>query len=253
MTTTDMKQREDAQKLGLYGLLANWDDVCGQPWLTQLLGYENQERTRRSMERRIKAAKLGRFKPLVDFDWDWPKRVDRHAIDELFTLSFFGEGVNAVLQGPNGVGKTMLLKNLAHQAVLRGYTVRFTTASDMLNDLAAQESTPALNRRLRHYVNSSLLCIDEVGYLSYDSRYADLLFEVITRRYETSRPVALTTNKPFGEWSEVFPHAACVVTLVDRLVHRCEIINIEGSSFRAKEAKERVTKKRKVRPKVSAT
>jgi len=138
-----------------------------------------------------------------------------------------------VLLGPNGVGKTMLLKNLAHHSVMRGYTVRFTTASAMLNELALQDSSAGLNRRIKHYVHPQLLCIDEVGYLSYDSRYADLLFEVVTRRYEALKPVVLTTNKPFSEWPDVFPHAACVVTLVDRLIHRCEVLHIEGQSYRA--------------------
>ena len=80
--------------------------------------------------------------------------------------------------------------------------------------------------------------MDEVGYLSYDSRYADLLFEVVTRRYDAQRPVLLSTNKAFTEWGEVFPHAACVVTLVDRLIHRAEVIDIDAESYRLKEAKE---------------
>jgi hypothetical protein len=126
----------------------------------------------------------------------------------------------------------------AHQAVVRGHTVRFATASDMLADLAAQESSAALARRLRRYTIPHLLCIDEVGYLSYDSRYADLLFEVVTRRYDAQKPVFLSTNKAFSEWSEVFPHAACVVTLVDRLIHRAEVVEIEAESYRLKEAKE---------------
>jgi DNA replication protein DnaC len=132
----------------------------------------------------------------------------------------------------------MILKNVAHQAVVRGHTVRFATASDMLADLAAQESSVALARRLRRYTIPQLLCIDEVGYLSYDSRYADLLFEVVTRRYESQKPVLLSTNKAFTAWSEVFPHAACVVTLVDRLIHRAEVIDIDAESYRLKEAKE---------------
>ena len=102
--------------------------------------------------------------------------------------------------------------------------------------------------RIKHYVQPQLLCIDEVGYLSYDSRYADLLFEVVTRRYEALKPVVLTTNKPFSEWPDVFPHAACVVTLVDRLIHRCEVLHIEGQSYRAKEAKERATAKKALKP-----
>ena len=107
----------------------------------------------------------------------------------------------------------------------------------MLHDLAAQDSSTQLARRLRRYTSRAVLCIDEVGYLSYDSRYADLLFEVITRRYQ-QRATVLTTNKPFGEWNQVFPNAACVVTLVDRLVHRSEILTIDGDSYRFKEAQE---------------
>lgn len=247
MTTTiqsDQDLRERAARLGLHGLLANWDEVLGSNWLAPLMAYEEAERKRRSLERRIKSARLGRFKMLADFDWTWPKKIDRHVIEELFKLSFFEEGANAVLLGPNGVGKTMLLKNLAHHCVMRGYTVRFTTASAMLNELAAQDSSLALNRRLRQYTHAQLLCVDEVGYLSYDSRYADLLFEVVTRRYEALKPVVLTTNKPFSEWPDVFPHAACVVTLVDRLIHRCEVIQIDAPSYRAKEAKERTARRR---------
>jgi hypothetical protein len=126
-------------------------------------------------------ARLGRFKPLADYDWKWPKKIDKTAIDDLFKLSFFEDGANSVLLGPNGVGKTMLLKNLAHHSVMRGHTVRFTTASAMLNELALQDSSAGLHRRIKHYTDPQLLCIDEVGYLSYDSRYADLLFEVVTR------------------------------------------------------------------------
>ena len=171
------------------------------------------------------------------------KKIDRQGIDELFGLGFLDDGVNAILVGPNGVGKTMILRNLAHHALVQGHTVRFTTASDMLADLAAQECSAALARRLRRYTLPRLLCIDEVGYLSYDNRYADLLFEVVTRRYDPHKSIVLSTNKAFAEWSEVFPHAACVVTLVDRLVHRSEIIEIEGDSYRLKEAKERAALK----------
>lgn len=248
MPANDKELRERAHHLGLHGLLANWEDVAGTQWLAPLLAYEEAERTRRSLERRIKSARLGRFKMLADFDWKWPKKIDKTAVDDLFKLSFFEEGANAVLLGPNGVGKTMLLKNLAHHCVMRGYTVRLTSASAMLNELAGQDSTSALARRLRQYTHPQLLCVDEVGYLSYDSRYADLLFEVITRRYEAHKPIVLTTNKPFSEWPDVFPHAACVVTLVDRLIHRCEVIHIEGSSYRAKEAKERAAAKRARKP-----
>jgi DNA replication protein DnaC len=250
MTTADLSPRLDThdlkdrlQRLGLFGLAASWNEIDPEPWVERLVALEEQERKRRSLERRLKNARIGAFKSLADFDWSWPKRIDREAVEDLFSLRFVEEGVNAVLLGPNGVGKTMILRNLAHQGTLRGHTVRFTTASDMLADLAAQESSVALSRRLRRYSQPHLLCIDEVGYLSYDNRYADLLFEVVTRRYNESRSILLSTNKPFAEWSQVFPHAACVVTLIDRLVHRAEIIDIEAESYRLKEAKERAAKK----------
>jgi len=244
--------RDRVQRLGFFGLLSSWNEIASEPWLSKLVAIEEQERKRRSLERRLRAARIGSFKSIADYDWTWPKRVDREAIDELVSLKFVEEGVNAVLLGPNGVGKTMILRNIAHQATLRGHTVRFTTASDMLSDLAAQESSVALARRLRRYVQPRLLCIDEVGYLSYDSRYADLLFEVVTRRYDGPRSIVLSTNKPFAEWSEVFPHAACTVTLIDRLLHRSEIIDIEGESYRLKEAKERAETKSATRAKKRA-
>jgi DNA replication protein DnaC len=246
MSTTDADiTRERARKLGLYGLLAHWDEIDDDAWLEKLLQIEEAERMRRSLERRIHNARIGAFKPMADFDWKWPGKAHRPAIDELFSLQFVEEPANVVLLGPNGVGKTMIAKNLAYQALLRGHTARFTSASDMLNDLAGQQTTDSLARRLRRYCSPQLLVVDEVGYLSYDNRYADLLFEVVTRRYE-QRSIVITTNKPFAEWGEIFPNAACVVTLVDRLVHRAEIISIEGDSYRLKEAKERAARKRSV-------
>lgn len=236
LTPTELKARLKA--LGLFGLIACFEQIADKPWLREVLAVEERERQKRGLERRLRHARIGAFKPMVDFDWKWPKKVDREAIDELFALGFIKSGHNTVLVGPNGVGKTMILKNVAHQALIRGHTVRFATASDMLADLAAQESSPALARRMRRYVVPQVLCVDEVGYLSYDSRYADLLFEVVTRRYELHRPLLLSTNKAFTEWGEVFPHAACVVTLVDRLIHRAEVIDIEAESYRLKEAKE---------------
>lgn len=240
--------------LGLFGMLARWHEIANKPWLDELLAIEEAERQRRSLARRIRHARIGAFKPIVDFDWKWPRKVERPGIDELFALSLLDDGTNVILVGPNGVGKTMILKNLAHHALVQGHTVRVTSASDMLADLAAQESSAALGRRLRRYTTPKLLCIDEVGYLSYSNRYADLLFEVVTRRYDLHKSIVISTNKAFAEWPEVFPHAACTVTLVDRLVHRSEIIEIEGDSYRLKEAKERAAERAKSRrgKKVSA-
>lgn len=245
--------RQRLRQLGFYGLLAHSESLMQQPWLSQVLQIEETERASRSLKRRLDNARLGAFKPIADFDWAWPSKCERALIEELFSLAFLEEAANVVLIGANGLGKTMLLKNLAYHAVLKGCSARFTLASDMLHDLAAQDSTIALARRLRRYTSPTILAIDEVGYLSYDARYADLLFEVVTRRYELRRPIALTTNKVFGEWNQVFPNAACVVTLVDRLVHRAEIVALEGKSYRLKEAQERSARKAKSRSPAART
>ena len=236
MSDDVFKQR--VANLRLHGILAHWSQLATTDWLPQLVTWEEEERTRRSLEKRIKDARIGRFKPLADYDWTWPKRCDRAAIESLMSLEFIANAVNVVLVGPNGVGKSMLAKNIAHQAVIRGHTVRFTNAGELLGDLAALESDTSLRRRLHQYEAPDLLLIDEIGYLSYSNRHADLLFELISRRYE-SKSTVVTTNKPFAEWSEVFPNAACVVSLVDRLVHHSEVISIEGASYRLKEAKEK--------------
>lgn len=230
--------RSRAAALRLNGVVAHWPEVATSDWVPQLIQWEEDERTRRSLERRLADARIGRFKPLADFDWKWPARCDRDAIEGLMSLEFIAEAANVVLVGPNGVGKSTLAKNVAHQALIRGHTVRFTTAGELLGDLAALDSDTALRRRLRHYAAPDLLVIDEIGYLSYSNRHADLLFELVSRRYEAKSTV-VTTNKAFSEWSEVFPNASCVVSLVDRLVHHSEVISIEGESYRLKEAKER--------------
>jgi len=237
-----------AKALHLHGLVAHWPDIVGQPWVESLILWEEQERQLRSLEQRLSAAHIGSFKPACDFDWNWPKRCDRAALEALMALDFLKEAANVVLIGPNGVGKSMWAQNLAHQAVLQGATGLFTTAGQLLGELASLDSDSALRRRLRHYAAPDLLVIDEVGYLSYGNRHADLLFELVSRRYQ-AHSTLVTTNRPFAEWGEVFPNAACVVSLVDRLVHNAEVVAIEGESYRLKEAKEHSEQRAKRRRK----
>ncbi|MCA9523791.1 MAG: IS21-like element helper ATPase IstB [Myxococcales bacterium] len=236
------------ETLGLRAVAGQFDDFIG--FMTQkqrspaeileaIVALECADRSQRSLERRQKRSRIGTFKPITDFDWQWPKELDRARIEAAVKLSFLQEGANLVLVGPHGLGKTMLLKNIAHQAVLQGHSVYFTSASRLLAELSSFDSPSLLHKRITFYTSFRLLCIDELGYLSYDQRGADLLFEVVSRRYDAQRSIALSTNLPFKEWTTVFPHAACTVALVDRLTHRAEIIRILGESWRRKEARER--------------
>jgi DNA replication protein DnaC len=149
-----------AQALRLHGLLAHWPEVCAEAWVTRLIEWEEQERARRSLVRRLSDAHIGRFRPLCDFDWNWPKRCDRAAVDALMSLEFLNEATNVVLVGPNGVGKSTIAKNIAHQALVHGHTVLFTTAGQLLGSLAALDSDSMLRRRLRDYSAPRLLAID---------------------------------------------------------------------------------------------
>jgi DNA replication protein DnaC len=245
--------RQRAEALRLWGLLDHWDEVAAAPWVPTMLDWLEEAARRRSLEARVTKAKLGQFKSMADFDWAWPKRIKREAVEDLFSLEFMADGGNVVLVGPNAVAKTMIAQNLAHQALMHGHNVRFTTASEMLAALSACEGAASLERMLRQYARPQLLVVDEIGYLSYSNRAADLLFEVVSRRYAARKSMVLTTNRPFGEWNEVFPNAACVVTLVDRLMHRGEVITIVADSYRAKEAQERNAAKEKRRKKPKPT
>jgi len=148
-----------AKTLKLYGLIEQWNDLTDTDfdWITKLLQWEEVQRNHRSLERRLSSAKLGRFKMLADFDWDWFIQCDREAIDDLMKLSFLKDATNAIFVGPNGVGKTSIAKNVAYTAVLKGKKVLFTTAAKMLNELAAFDGDMALQRRLRFYSTPDLL------------------------------------------------------------------------------------------------
>ncbi|MCK5477345.1 MAG: IS21-like element helper ATPase IstB [Methylococcales bacterium] len=240
--------KQHAAELKLHGLIANWQAISDEQhtWLSHWLSWELTERKQRSLERRLTSAKLGRFKPLTEFDWQWPSKIDQPAVQRLMQLDFLTEAGNIIILGSNGVGKSTIAQNLGYKAVIQGHTVLFTTAANMLNDLAAQDGDNALRRRLTYYAKPKLLIIDEVGYLSYSNRHADLLFEIINRRYEKNATI-VTTNRPFSEWNDVFPNAACVVSLIDRLVHHSEVLAIEGESYRMKEAQEQANKRRRVK------
>jgi len=229
-----MTLRERAVALGLHGLLENWETWAETDWLPPLLEAEEQARNARSLERRIASAKLGRFKELADFEWAWPEHVDRDQVEDLCDLGFIENKRNVAFVGPNGTGKTMLAKNLGYRAVQAGHTVLFTTASKMLNELAGRDSARTLASSIRKYCRPSVLIIDEIGYLSHNNRAADLLFEIVSGRYE-SKSIVLTTNRSFKNWGPVFPNATSVVTLVDRLLHHADVVTVKGESWRRKE------------------
>lgn len=207
--------------------------------LHRLLDHEATSRHGRSLERRMRRAHIGSFAPMAAFDWHWPSFLDRPLLERALRLHFVEAGDNIVLRGSHGLGKTTLLRNIAHNAVLAGHTVLVTTAQKMLQDLAAIDSPSRLRLSLGQLAGYDVLCIDELGYLSYSERAADLFYDLVNRRYDARRPIVIATNLPFASWGQVFPNATCAGAIIERLIHRADVVRIEGKSWRVKEAEER--------------
>lgn len=197
----------------------------------KLVALERRERDVCNLARRTRYATLGNFKTLDAFDWSHPKEIDRDLYEELRGLDFVEKRENVLFRGQSGVGKTMLAQNLGQAALEKGFTVRFTTLAAALADLLKQESLPAFERRLGRYVRPDLLILDELGYVPCDSRSADLLYNIISRRHENASTV-ITTNLAFKQWGTVFPGAACVAALVDRFAQHLHTVDIDAESWR---------------------
>jgi DNA replication protein DnaC len=241
---TDIELRNQLRALGLLHVHEHLDDVLALAqkkrmthvqFLEHIAHVEHADRARRGLLRRTQRARLGRFKAMSAFDWNWPTAIDREAVESALRLDFLDTARNVVLVASQGLGKTMIAQNIAHQAVLAGHSVLFVTAAQMLLDLAAQDSARALDRRLKHYARVSCLVVDELGYLSYDSRNADLLYQALSLRYE-KKSLVLTTNLAFSDWPTIFPSATSATALIDRIIHHADVIKIEGESYRKREA-----------------
>jgi DNA replication protein DnaC len=209
-----------------------WDHV---EYLRRIMEGEYNERRQRVIERRIKAARFPVIKTLEQFRWDWPRKINRMAVQDLFRMEFLKEKSNVVLLGNVGLGKTHLATALGYAACQQGASVLFANAISVINDLSAAQKRGLLKRQLKTYLRPELLALDEIGYLPIDQHGADLLFQVISQRYEQGS-IVLTTNKPFKQWPSIFNNDSTIASAVlDRLLHHAQTIVIEGSSYRMKD------------------
>jgi DNA replication protein DnaC len=255
-TTKTPDLKEQLTQIGLVALADGSDDFLARASkgrfsprqvVEEIVRLELTEGAKRSLERRLERSRIGRFKPIADFDWNWPKKIERDVIERALTLDFVEEHRNLVLLGANGVGKTMIAKNLAYQAALAGHSVLFVTAAELLDDLRAEVAQTTFRRKLTKYASPQILVIDEVGYLSYDHHAADLLYKVVDRRYE-KKSVVLTTNLAFRDWNTVFPNATSIATLLDKLTHHADVTMVEGDSYRVHESQKEAAARRKKKP-----
>ncbi len=216
------------------------DQAAREQWsplqyLARLVEGEALARQDRAVQKRLKEARFPMMKTLEQFDWSWPKKVNRAQVQNLFRLGWINEKANVVLMGGCGLGKTHLSIALAREACLHGHSVLFTTAVDIINSLAAAQTVGRLKLELKRYLKPAVLAIDEVGYLPIDKAGADLLFQIFSHRYERGS-LLITTNQPYKQWPKIFNNDTTITSAVlDRLLHHAETIVLEGRSYRMKD------------------
>jgi DNA replication protein DnaC len=204
-------------------------------YLARLVDGEAHRRQELAIQRRIAAARFPCIKTLDQFDWNWPKKINRTQVQNLFRLAFLPEKANVVFMGGVGLGKSHLAGALGYAACLAGHSVLFTTAVDIINTLTAAQAAYRLKPELKRLLAPRILCIDEVGYLPIDKTGADLLFQVISQRYERGS-IVLTTNQPYKHWAKIFNNDSTLTSAVlDRLLHHADTVIIEGKSYRMKD------------------
>jgi len=224
--------QEHHQSLAREAVEKNWTQL---DFLSRLAEGETLWRKDRATQRRIQAARFPVVKTLEQFNWTWPKKINRTQVQNLFRLAFLKDKANVIFMGGAGLGKTHLATALAYEGCLAGHTVLFTSAIDIVNTLAAAQSTHRLKAELKKYLNPSLVLVDELGYLPIDKTGADLLFQVFSQRYETGSTL-VTTNQPYKHWPKIFNNDSTLTSAVlDRLLHHAETVIVEGRSYRMKD------------------
>jgi len=204
-------------------------------YLERLALGEVNARHDRSIQRKIRLARFPVLKTLEQFQWSWPKKINRMAVQNLFRLKFLEDKANVILLGGVGIGKTHLATALGYQACLKGHSVLFATAVDLINSLGAAQAANRLKSELKKYLLPSVLLLDELGFLPIDKRGADLLFQVISQRYERGS-IIITSNRSYRNWPEIFNNDSTLTSaILDRLLHHAETILIEGKSYRMKD------------------
>lgn len=224
-----------AEHHGQLAAKAARDSLSHADYLARLTEGELNLRRDKSTVRRIKSARFPVVKTLDQFSWSWPKKINRMAVQNLFRLQFMENHSNVIMLGTVGLGKTHIATALGYTACLAGKSVLFATAVDTINTLAAAQAANRLKTELKKYLAPSLLILDELGYLPIDKHGADLLFQVISQRYERGSTV-ITSNRVYKQWPEIFNNDSTLTSaILDRLLHHAETVVIEGKSYRMKD------------------
>jgi len=235
---------DNLKYLKLSFMLENHEALCDtavkKSWthtqyLEALVRGEAQLRLDRSIQRRIHLARFPQIKTLDRFNWSWPKKINRLQVQNLFRLKFIEKNANVIFLGGVGLGKTHLAAALGYTACLKSHSVFFATAVDVINTLAAAQQVGRLKQELNKYIKPRVLILDEIGYLPIDKTGADLIFQVISQRYERGSMI-VTSNRAYKDWPAIFNNDSTLTSaILDRILHHAETVVIEGKSFRMKD------------------
>jgi DNA replication protein DnaC len=224
--------QEHCEELAKQAAQNQWSHV---DFLRRLVEGETAARQDRARQRRIQQARFPVLKTFEQFDFTWPTKINRPAVQNLFRLKFIEDKANVAIVGGVGLGKSHLCVALGYAAATAGYRVRFANAIDIVNTLAAAHNAGRLVQEIKKYTSPAVLVVDEVGYLPIDKRGADLLFQIISQRYECGS-IILSTNKVFKQWPSIFNNDATLTSaILDRILHHAETIVIKGKSYRMKD------------------
>ena len=241
--------REHATRLGLTHLTDTISQLVARAE-TEQLGYlefvdllleeELGLREGRRFRNALKLSGLPHHKTIDEFDFAFQPDLDARKVRDLATLAFIDAKSNVALLGPPGVGKTMLAVGLAVAACRAGYSIYFTSLDDLIRRLRTAEATGRFARQLQAYLRPAVLVVDEVGYLPLDRAEANMVFQLVSRRYERGSMI-ITSNKSFAEWGAVLGDDVLATAILDRLLHHCDVLSINGPSYRLKDRLNLVT------------
>ena len=202
--------------------------------LTKLAEAELARRQQRNVQYRIEQARFGQIQTVETFDFNYnPSTLKaKNRFLRLIQADILAESLSVLFVGTSGLGKTHLARALGYQLCQKGRRVRFTTLAKLALDLTTAEATGTLKKTMLHYTQPSLLIIDEMGYGNLHESESNLVFQILSQRYETRHSTVVTTNKPFGEWNQIFHNDAMAHAILDRLAERSEVFHLEGKSYR---------------------